>query len=143
AIAIACLGLATAANARSKAKPTMTIGTTVTPPSLDGFKWGGFHPAGGLVWKGLVVPRPDGSFVPGLAASWRFLKSEGNSLRENKDFEITLRRGVRFADGTPMNARAVKTWFDFVYSENMKVSGSANASTIWGVPVSSVEVTSN
>jgi peptide/nickel transport system substrate-binding protein len=43
----------------------------------------------------------DGSLAPGLASSWRYVGTG------NKVFEITIRQGARFSDGTPLNASAV------------------------------------
>ncbi len=53
------------------------------------------------VYDSLVRPMPDGSLAPGLAESW---SSSGPT-----SFELKLRRNVKFQDGTPFNAAAVKT----------------------------------
>ena len=53
-----------------------------------------------LVWRA-----PDGSFVPGLAASW-------DISADGKTFTFHLRDDVTFHDGTPFNAEAVKFSFD-------------------------------
>ena len=47
-----------------------------------------------------------GALEPGLALSYRYVGS--NKL----SFQITLRQGVKFQDGTPFNAAAVKTSFE-------------------------------
>jgi peptide/nickel transport system substrate-binding protein len=85
---------------------TLTIATPNVPASLD--------PATGakensdyfdLAYDPLIVQAPDGSFKPGLATSWRY--GAGNT-----SFSITLRSGVKFSDGAPLDAAAVKTWID-------------------------------
>ena len=84
----------------------LTIATPNVPASLD--------PATGanenadyfdLAYDPLIVQAPDGSFKPGLATSWKYGP-------ENRSFTITLRPGVKFSDGTPLDAEAVKTWLD-------------------------------
>lgn len=58
------------------------------------------------VLQGLVAFRP-GTFevVPALASSWR-------RSPDGKRWTFTLRRGLRFSDGTPVDAAAVKFNFD-------------------------------
>lgn len=53
-----------------------------------------------LVWWG-----PDKKYYPGLAESWQ-LSEDG------KTYTFRLRRSVKFHDGTPFNAAAVKYTFD-------------------------------
>ena len=52
------------------------------------------------VFGSLLTHAPDGSLVPDLATGYKV----GDS---NKQFTITLRKGVTFQDGTPFNAAAV------------------------------------
>lgn len=52
------------------------------------------------VYDRLVHMNPEGRAVPGLARAWQFA-ADGAYL------ELELRRGVRFHDGTPFDARAV------------------------------------
>lgn len=83
---------------------TLVIADTAFPASMD--------PASGqnannqyydLAYDPLIVQKVDGSFAPGLATSWRYGP-------QNKSFSITLRKGVRFSDGSTLDAAAVKTW---------------------------------
>lgn len=54
----------------------------------------------------LTVMNPDGSIGPGLATEFHY--SAGNTV-----FEFTLREDAKFSDGTPLNAEAVKGWFEY------------------------------
>ena len=53
----------------------------------------------------LVLRTPKGEFVPGLAKSWEISE-------DGKKYTFHLRQGVKFHDGTPFNAEAVKYSFD-------------------------------
>ena len=122
ALAALSLGLAACAggNATGKATTpsvpsTLTIADTAFSPSLD--------PASGqnaynqyfdLAYDPLIVQKADGSFAPGLATSWQYGP-------RNESFSFTLRPGVKFSDGTPLTASAVKTWIQ----HELKVPGGA------------------
>jgi len=54
-----------------------------------------------LVYASITRLNPNGSAGPGLARSWRY--SQGG-----RAVTFTLRPGLKFADGTPLNAAAVK-----------------------------------
>src|SRR5437016_1959690 len=54
----------------------------------------------------LVTHNPkDGKFYPGLAESW-------DISRDGKSYTFRLRKNVKFHDGTPFDAAAVKFTFD-------------------------------
>ncbi|MEJ2668055.1 MAG: glutathione ABC transporter substrate-binding protein, partial [Deinococcales bacterium] len=59
------------------------------------------------IYEGLVGFNKEGKLVPELATSWT-----ANSAATV--FTFDLRKGVTFQDGTPFNAQAVKTYFDWV-----------------------------
>jgi peptide/nickel transport system substrate-binding protein len=61
------------------------------------------------VFDSLVYEGADGQFTPWLAASWTV-----NSTATSYTF--TLRKGVKFSDGTPLTASAVKYTFDRIES---------------------------
>jgi peptide/nickel transport system substrate-binding protein len=93
------------------AKPVMTIGMLNGPASLDPSKDSAtFDVIRSLTNESIIHLAPDGSYVPGLATSWRYF-STGNG--PNKGFEFVLRHNARFSDGSPVTAAAVKTWFDY------------------------------
>jgi len=52
------------------------------------------------IYEGLVKFNKDRNIVPSLATSWEQI--------DNKTWEFKLRQGVKFHDGTPFNAEAVK-----------------------------------
>lgn len=88
-----------------KHSSTLTIGHTFAPtPNLDpgnGAQW-----YGTLAYDPLVHQAADGSLHPRLATSWKFV-GEGN-----KRLEMSLRDGVRFADGSRLTASTVKESLD-------------------------------
>ncbi|BBY16816.1 peptide ABC transporter [Mycolicibacterium litorale] len=53
----------------------------------------------------LVSERPDGSVVPWLAESWEVSP-------DGRVYTFTIKQGVRFHDGTPLDAEAVKANFE-------------------------------
>jgi peptide/nickel transport system substrate-binding protein len=65
-----------------------------------------------LVWE----PEP-GKFVPGLAESWQISD-------DAKTYTFKLKQGVKFHDGTPFNADAVKFTFDRVLDPATKAGQS-------------------
>jgi peptide/nickel transport system substrate-binding protein len=82
---------------------TLTIGQTSAPNSLDPAKINAaFNWYVNLAYDPLIYRAPDGGLVPRLAESWRYVGA-GNTV-----FEITLRAGVTFSDGSPLNADVVK-----------------------------------
>src|SRR5262249_29834269 len=57
-------------------------------------------PLHALVYDYLLRARPDGSYEPGLATSAK--------ITNPTTIEVKLRPGVKFSDGTPLDANAVK-----------------------------------
>ena len=55
----------------------------------------------GLVYASITTLDPHGNVVPGLASSWKYAAN-------GKSVTFTLRPGLKFSDGTPLNATAVK-----------------------------------
>jgi peptide/nickel transport system substrate-binding protein len=72
--------------------------------------WGASAGINGTLWSmgalydSLTRLSPAGTVEPGLATSWTL---KGNTLK------LKLRTGVKFSDGTPVNAAAVKTNLEF------------------------------
>ncbi|MBN1886859.1 MAG: ABC transporter substrate-binding protein [Thermoflexales bacterium] len=66
------------------------------------------------VYDTLVYQDPaSGRFVPGLAETW-------SVSDEGKTYTFKLRRGLKFHDGEPFNAQAVKTTFDRITNPDTK-----------------------
>lgn len=81
-----------------------------------------------LAYEPLIRRSPDLSYAGGLAESFRYTDDE------NKVFELTLREGLKFADGTAVDAEAVKASLDYFLEAGI------NAKT-WGSTIESVEAT--
>ena len=107
-----CAGAAACSSTPSAGRTTGTqtaavvIGTTSAPTSLDPAVGtsGGDYQYLYMIYARLINQNPKtGAFAPGLATSWKFTGAS------NLTFDMTLRQGVKFQDGTPFNAAAVKT----------------------------------
>jgi len=107
-VATACSGSNGSGSLASpgQVRGTLAVATPSAPSSLD--------PAIGqpadetysdFAYDPLIVQASDGSFKPGLAESWSYGPS-------NESFTIRLRPGVKFSDGTALNAEAVKVWIE-------------------------------
>ncbi|WP_063726728.1 ABC transporter substrate-binding protein [Streptomyces sp. RTd22] len=85
---------------------TLTLGTTTVVSQWDPFKndWGPFLQPQQAAYDSLVHRNPDGSFAPGLATKW--------SYADPSTFDMTIRHGVTFSDGTKLDAAAVKANLD-------------------------------
>ena len=93
-----CAGSGGAASTSS----TLDIATMTLPQSLDpADATGSALPYFQAVYDTLVKREPDGSFSPMLATRWEYND-------DRTELKLTLRDGVRFDDGTPFDAAAVK-----------------------------------
>ena len=72
-------------------------------PSFDTLA--GSYPVFYTIYDELFKVDPDGNVLPSLAKSWDFA-ADGRSVT------LRLQKGIKFHDGTPFNARAVKWNFD-------------------------------
>ena len=107
---------------------TLAIGHTSAPNSLDPAKINpAFNWYVNLAYDPLIYRAPDGKLVPRLAESWRYVGA-GNTA-----FEITIREGVTFSDGSPLTADVVKTNLAYFQS-------AAGQAAAYLAPVKSVEV---
>lgn len=104
----------------------LNVGAIAPPTSLDPAKGGGEDAVwNDLAYDPLIYRAPDGSLQPRLAASWRYLGT-GNTT-----FELTLRRGALFSDGTPADAPAVKKSIEYYKAAGGQ--GSALIAAVSGV----------
>jgi peptide/nickel transport system substrate-binding protein len=96
-----------AAQAKVPGGGTLTRAMTSEPTSIDpqGAANAGLNLALPYLYDTLVTRQKDGKFVPHLAASWQVSP-------DGKTMDVTLRGGVKFQDGSPLNAAAVAFTFD-------------------------------
>lgn len=89
--------------AKSTSDSTLTVGINTPPVSLDPAK----TQAGPGSWftqpvyAALLNTSSDGKVIAGLADKWGYVGTD------NKTFELTLRKDLKFADGTPLTAKDV------------------------------------
>ncbi|MFD4323600.1 ABC transporter substrate-binding protein [Nocardioides sp. NPDC058538] len=92
---------------------TLTFGALAAPPTLNPATGDpAYNPLYQWAYEPLVVLEPDGSFSPGLATEF------GYTDDENKIYELTLREGVKFSDGAPLDAEAVKTYLEYLKKQS-------------------------
>ena len=123
ACAVWLAGPAHAASSGSAPKSggTITWGVATEPSCFDPHRssqQAAFFVARNYV-DSLVAKRADGSFTPWLATQWSIAP-------DGLTYTFTLRDGVTFHDGTPLDAEAVKANFDFV----KKPENAANAAAL-------------
>jgi peptide/nickel transport system substrate-binding protein len=80
--------------------PTMFGGSTSTMVEFN-------------IYESLLYRAPDNTFQPWLAESWEVSP-------DGRQYTFKLRQGVKFHDGTPFNAQAVKYTMDRVHDPNAK-----------------------
>ncbi|MBI4280317.1 MAG: ABC transporter substrate-binding protein, partial [Armatimonadetes bacterium] len=101
---------------------TLVIGLDQEPPTLDPHA----SPSAvtfqviASVTENLLFHGRDGKLVPWLAESWTVSP-------DGKTYTFKLRKDVKFHDGTPFNAAAVKFNFDRIMDPNFKAGGSRGA----------------
>lgn len=112
-------------NAKQEAKQTAVVGGELTyalatsPDSLDPHRSGLAVAVRVLrtIFDSLVVQLPDGSIKPWLATEWT-IAPDGLS------YIFKLRKDVKFQDGTPFNAEAVKYSYDRILDPTTKAANS-------------------
>ena len=82
----------------------LTLGITVPPVGLNPAKIGPGAQVAFIspAYDSYVYQAADGSFRPGLAASFGYASGSSNST-----FTMTLKRGLKYADGSPLTAANV------------------------------------
>src|SRR5258707_14640538 len=101
---------------------TLVVGLDQEPPTLDPHA----SPSAvtyqviASVAENLLYRGADGKLVPWLAESWTV-------ARDGRGVTFKLRRDVKFHDGTPFNADAVKFNFDRIVDPKFKAGGSRAA----------------
>ncbi len=95
---------------------TVRIAQTLSHNSLNPGEASGLSDATVIrtMYEGLVG-FTDGVLVPELATSWQ-------ANDDATSFTFELRQGVRFQDGTPFDAQAVKDYYDWVLNPDSKAA---------------------
>ncbi|MDW5444571.1 ABC transporter substrate-binding protein [Polaromonas sp. SM01] len=114
-IASTSLALASMLAPSAQAAGTLNVAIHQDPGNWDPIvtflvSWGA---VGSQVFDGLIMRTPDMKLVPGLATKWEFLD-------KNTKLRFTLRTGVKFHNGEPFDADAVKFTFDRLLGEEGK-----------------------
>src|SRR5215813_2232754 len=116
------LGPDAAGPASGQTGGTLVLGLDQEPPTLDPHA----SPSAvtyqiiASVTESLLYRGPDGKLGPWLAESW-------TTSRDGRSVTFKLRRDVKFHDGTPFNAEAVKFNFDRIVDPKFKAGGSRAA----------------
>ncbi|HTW11490.1 MAG TPA: ABC transporter substrate-binding protein [Solirubrobacteraceae bacterium] len=121
AVAVSIGGVASAESAHAVNAGTLTLGGAFATASFN--PW--LAPAGdneylqveGAVYDSLTHIAGNGRIEPGLATSWKYVNP--------KTLVLTLRTGVTFTDGKPVNAQAVAA--NFAYVKHASPAGQENA----------------
>src|SRR5690349_24546287 len=121
-LAVAVAGVPSIRPAAAQRGGTLVVGLDQEPPTLDPHA----SPSAvtyqiiASVAENLLYRGPDGKLVPWLAESW-------TTARDGKSVTFKLRRDVKFHDGTPFNAEAVKFNFDRIVDPKFKAGGARAA----------------
>ena len=121
-LAVAAAGVPSIRPAGAQGGGTLVVGLDQEPPTLDPHA----SPSAvtyqiiASVTENLLYRGPDGKLVPWLAESWTV-------ARDGRSVTFKLRRDVKFHDGTPFNADAVKFNFDRIVDPKFKAGGSRAA----------------
>ncbi len=124
-VAVLVLALAgTGAGAAPTRGGTLTVGLDQEPPTIDPHA----SPSAvtyqiiASVTENLLFEGTDGKIVPWLATAYK-------TSPDGKSFTFTLRKDVKFSDGAPLNAAAVKWNFDRIVDPSFKAGGALLALT--------------
>lgn len=114
--ATACSG--SDASGNSGRADTLTVVAAGAPASLDPAKAnvGSDNWFVNLAYDTVLRQGPNGKVAPGLATKWGYV-GKGNT-----EFAFTLRDGLKFADGTPLDAKAVAASLNYSRKNGLNVS---------------------
>ncbi|MCX5384405.1 ABC transporter substrate-binding protein [Streptomyces sp. NBC_00083] len=117
--ATACSGSGAGSGASGHGQgDTLTVVSLSAPASLDPAKAnvGSDNWFVNLTYDTVLRQRRDGTAGPGLATTFGYVGSG------NTEFEFTLRGGLRFADGSALDAKAVANSLDYSRKNGLNVS---------------------
>jgi peptide/nickel transport system substrate-binding protein len=100
----ACSSSASGSGSSARAGSTLTYADNIGPITMNPLQMG--NGTAGVyampAYDSLITIEPDGKLTPDLATKWEYVPGSGNT-----QFEMTIRNGVRFSDGTIMTAQDV------------------------------------
>ena len=116
---------------------TLTIISTAPPRSLDpgAASVGGDNFFVNLAYDTLLRVDDKGAIQPDLATKWGFV-GEGNKV-----FEMTIRSGVKFADGTDLTADAVAKSLDYIRTKGRHGQWMSSVTAIEATDAATVRIT--
>ncbi len=113
---------ATARGAEPAGEQHLVVGEREDPYITEGAAANvGQHPLDANIYEGLVRMTPDYRIKPALATAWEF--------KPPNTWRFTLRKDVRFHDGEPLTAQAVKYSFDRIAGRGGDTLGLGEDST--------------
>ena len=96
-------------NAKTNAgEKVLVIAMSSDVQNMDPAKTSAMYGPPGMIYETLIGRDKAGNYVPGLATSWKLTNMRGTGYPYNATLNLTLKEGVKFHDGTPFNADAVK-----------------------------------
>lgn len=112
-LSISGCGQKESGNGHKDAEKTLVIGEMWAIDNVDPATDGTLLKEKALVVETLVECKPNFELIPGLAESWKKI--------DDKNWEIKIREGVKFHDGTQLTAQAVKWSLERAIKINPKV----------------------
>jgi peptide/nickel transport system substrate-binding protein len=114
---------------------TLVIGEMWAIDNVDPATDGTLLKEKALVVETLVECKPNFELIPGLAESWKNIN--------DKTWEIKLKDGVKFHDGTPLNAQAVKWSLERALQLNPQIFTYTQISNIKAVDDKTLSITTS
>ncbi|WP_255889430.1 ABC transporter substrate-binding protein [Nocardioides astragali] len=134
ALLTACGGEGNSSSSESAKSDTLTIALPGwTPESFD-LPLNCSSPLFELAYEPLIRISESGDYAPGIAESWEY--SEGNTV-----FTMTIREGVKFADGTDLTAQSVVDTLNYYKSTPGLNDGYLKPMTVKALGEGQVQVT--
>jgi peptide/nickel transport system substrate-binding protein len=120
-------GAATQASGNAVSGSTLTIYEGSAPPSLNPMLQSSNQVPNNLAYDSLLVQTGFSTFTPALAESFQYI-GDGN-----REVELTVRKNVRFSDGSTMTAPGLEAYMKAVIQANAISTGTFPVSG-WSTP---------